>query len=140
MLPISDDLYKEITLWLSIRNMGDPYHRNRTLAPNDLIFPTEAGTPYRIGNYLKRIMKPIAAKAGIHDMTYRALVERLRRNFNATVLLKTPRLNCALQTGDDGWYMREIPESVRAAVAEMDAQISQTTESNRGDAHDGRPQ
>ena len=28
-----------------------------------------------------------------------------------------------------GWYMREIPESVRAAVAEMDAQISQTTES-----------
>jgi hypothetical protein len=32
---ISDDLYKEITLWLSIRNMGDPYHSSRTLAPND---------------------------------------------------------------------------------------------------------
>jgi integrase len=41
---ISDDLYKEITLWLSIRNMGDPYHRSRALAPSDLLFPTEAGT------------------------------------------------------------------------------------------------
>lgn len=38
---ISDDLYKEITVWLSIRNMGDSYHRSRTLAPNDLLFPTE---------------------------------------------------------------------------------------------------
>ncbi|MGB7758504.1 MAG: hypothetical protein WBL61_01675 [Bryobacteraceae bacterium] len=46
-------------------------------ALNDLLFPTEAGTPYRIGNYLKRVLKPIAAKAGIPDMTYRAL----RRTF-----------------------------------------------------------
>jgi integrase len=70
---ISDDLYKEITLWLSIRNMADPYHRNRPLTPNDLLFPTEAGTPYRIGNYLKRVLKPLAANAGIPDMTCRAL-------------------------------------------------------------------
>jgi len=62
---ISEDLQKEITTWLSIRNMADPYHRNRAPSPNDLLFPTEAGTPYRIGNYLKRILKPIAAKAGI---------------------------------------------------------------------------
>ena len=74
---ISADLHKEITTWLSIRNMSDPYHRNRAPAPNDLIFPTEVGTPYRIGNYLKRILKPIADKAMIPDMTYRAL----RRTF-----------------------------------------------------------
>src|SRR5262252_10559877 len=55
---ISDDLFREITLWLSIRNMSDPYHRNRTLAPNDLLFPSEAGTPYRIGNYLKGVLRP----------------------------------------------------------------------------------
>src|SRR5207253_7410615 len=26
---ISDDLHKEITVWLSIRNIGDAYHRSR---------------------------------------------------------------------------------------------------------------
>ena len=65
---------KEITTWLSV---ADPYHRNRALAPKDLLFPTETGTPFRIGNYLKRVLKPIAAKAGISDMTYRTL----RRTF-----------------------------------------------------------
>ncbi len=37
----------------------------------------ETGTPYRIGNYLKRVLKPIAKKAGIPDLTYQAL----RRTF-----------------------------------------------------------
>jgi len=35
---------------LTIRNMADPYRRNRPLAPSDLLFPTETGTPYRLGN------------------------------------------------------------------------------------------
>jgi hypothetical protein len=30
----------------------DPYHRNHPPALNHLLFPTETGTPYRIGNYL----------------------------------------------------------------------------------------
>ena len=128
---ISDDLYNEITLWLSIRNMADPYHRNRPLAPNDLLFPTEAGTPYRIGNYLKRVLKPIAANAGIPDMTYRALRRTFATEFqrhgspkDAQAQLRHSKLEMT------GWYMREIPESVRFAVAEMDAEICQATEAN----------
>ena len=128
---ISDDLYKEITLWLSIRNMADPYHRNRPLAPSDLLFPTEAGTPYRIGNYLKRVLKPIAANAGIPDMTYRALRRTFATEFqrhgspkDAQAQLRHSKLEMT------GWYMREIPESVRFAVAEMDAEICQATEAN----------
>ena len=39
---ISDDLYKEITVWLSIRNMGDPYHRRHVLTSSDLLFPTRS--------------------------------------------------------------------------------------------------
>ena len=123
---ISDDLYKEITLWLSIRNMADPYHRNRPLAPNDLLFPTEAGTPYRIGNYLKRVLKPIAATAGIPDMTYRALRRTFATEFqrhgspkDAQAQLRHSKLEMT------GWYMRDIPESVRSAVAQMDAEICQ---------------
>ena len=137
---ISDDLYKEITLWLSIRNMADPYHRNRPLAPNDLLFPTETGTPYRIGNYLKRVLKPIAATAGIPDMTYRALRRTFATEFqrhgspkDAQAQLRHSKLEMT------GWYMRDIPESVRSAVAEMDAEICQSTEANAPpDA--GRPQ
>jgi integrase len=121
---ISDDLYKEITLWLSIRNIADPYHRNRSLAPNDLLFPTEVGTPYRIGNYLKRILKPIATKAGVSNITYRALRRTFATEFqrhgspkDAQAQLRHSKLEMT------GWYMRAIPESVRTAVAEMDAEI-----------------
>jgi integrase len=128
---ISDDLYKEITLWLSIRSMADPYHRNRPLEPNGLLFPSETGTPYRIGNYLKRVLKPIAATAGITDMTYRALRRTFATEFqrhgspkDAQAQLRHSKLEMT------GWYMRDIPESVRSAVAEMDAEICQFTEAN----------
>jgi integrase len=138
---ISDDLYTEITLWLSIRNMADPYHRNRPLPPNDLIFPTEAGTPYRIGNYLKRILKPIAANAGIPDMTYRALRRTFATEFqrhgspkDAQAQLRHSKLEMT------GWYMREIPESVRSAVAEMDAEICRATVENPAPPVARRPQ
>ena len=90
-----------------------------TLAPNDLLFPTETGTPYRIGNYLKRVLKPIAAKAGIPDMTYRALRRTFATEFqrhgspkDAQAQLRHSKLEMT------GWYMRDIPESVRSAVAE----------------------
>ena len=120
-----------MTLWLSIRNMADPYHRNRPLAPNDLLFPTETGTPYRIGNYLKRVLKPIAATAGISDMPYRALRRTFATEFqrhgspkDAQAQLRHSRLEMT------GWYMRDIPESVRSAVVERDAEFCQTTEAN----------
>ena len=138
---ISDDLYQEITVWVSIRNMGDPYHRSGTVTPNDLLFPTEAGTPYRIGNYLKRTLKPIAAKAGIPDMTYRALRRTFATEFqrhgspkDAQAQLRHSKLEMT------GWYMRDIPESVRSAVAEMDAEICQPAESNSAEIGARRPQ
>jgi len=93
--------------------MGDPYHRSRTLAPIDLVSPIEVGTPYRIGNYLKRVLKPMAAKAGIPDMTYRALRRTFTTEFqrhgspkDAQAQLRHSKLEIT------GWYMREIPENV----------------------------
>jgi integrase len=138
---ISDDLHKEITTWLSIRNMADPYHRNRALAPSDLLFPTETGTPYRIGNYLKRVLKPIAAKAGIPDMTYRALRRTFATEFqrhgspkDAQAQLRHSKLEMT------GWYMREIPESVRAAVEQMDTEMRQLVDSKPNLGEPGRVQ
>ncbi len=138
---ISEDLYKGITTWMSIRNMADPYHENRVLAPNDLLFPTETGTPYRIGNYLKRVLKPIAAKAGIRDMTYRALRRTFATQFqrygsprDAQAQLRHSKLEMT------GWYMREIPESVRAAVEGMDAEICKAVDSEPKPIEAGRIQ
>jgi integrase len=104
-------------------------------------FSGHTGTPYRIGNYLKRILKPIAAKAGIPDMTYRALRRTFATEFqrhgspkDAQAQLRHSKLEMT------GWYMREIPESVRTAVAEMDAEISRSTEAKSPLSDDGKPQ
>ena len=121
---ISPDLEKEIRTWLQIRRMGAAYHKDSEPEPNDLLFPTEAGTPYRIGNYLKRVLKPIAEAAGIHDLTYQALRRTFATHFqrygspkDAQAQLRHSKLEMT------GWYMKEIPESVRAAVEKMDADL-----------------
>ena len=138
---ISNDLHKEIVLWLGIRNMGDRYHRDRTPEPNDLLFPTDAGTPYRIGNYLKRILKPIAANAGIPDMTYRALRRTFATQFQRHGSPKDAQAQLRHSTLEmTGWYMREIPESVRTAVAELDAEVCQATAELNSSPGGGRPQ
>jgi integrase len=122
---ISPDLEREIRNWLQIRRMADPYHKTAEPAPNDLLFPTEAGTPFRIGNYLKRTLKPLAQKAGIGDMTYQALRRTFATPFqrygspkDAQTQLRHSKLEMT------GWYMKEIPASVRAAVEKMDADLS----------------
>jgi len=121
---ISPELYKEIETWLKVRNIADPYHRGNKPASKDLLFPTEVGSPFRIGNYLKRILKPIATAAGISDMTYRSLRRTFAHHFqrygspkDAQAQLRHSKLEMT------GWYMREIPESVRSAVEKMDAEI-----------------
>jgi integrase len=103
-------------------------------------FPDRNGHAVRIGNYLKRVLKPIAATAGIPDMTYRALRRTFATEFqrhgspkDAQAQLRHSKLEMT------GWYMRDIPEGVRSAVAEMDSEICQVTEANAPpDA--GRPQ
>jgi integrase len=127
---IGEDLHKEITTWMSVRNMADPYHENRVLAPNDLPFPTETGTPYRVANYLKRVPKPIAAKAGIRDMTYRAPRRTFATQFQRHGSPKDAKAQLRHSKSEmTGWYMRDIPESVRAAAEGMDAEICKAVRS-----------
>jgi integrase len=121
---ISPDLEKELRTYLQIRNMADAYHRIADAAPNDLLFPSETGTPYRIGNYLKRVLKPIAKTAGITDLTYQALRRTFATHFqrygspkDAQAQLRHSKLEMT------GWYMKQIPETVRAAVEKMDADV-----------------
>jgi integrase len=126
---VSPELEKEIRTWLQLRNVADSYHRTAAPAPNDLLFPTETGTPFRLGNYLKRVLKPLAVKAGIPDMTYQALRRTFATHFqrygspkDAQAQLRHSKLEMT------GWYMKEIPESVRAAVEKMDSDICRREE------------
>ena len=64
-------------------------------------------------------------------MTYRALRRTFATQFqrhgspkDAQAQLRHSRLEMT------GWYMRDIPESVRSAVEHMDAEISKVVESN----------
>jgi len=121
---ISRELHREIETWVKIRNMADPYHRTRKPSSSDLLFPTEAGIQNGIGTYLKRTLKPIATTAGIPDMTYRSLRRRFAHHFQRYGSPKDAQAQLRHSTLEmTGWYMREIPESVRSAVQKMDADI-----------------
>ena len=91
---ISRELHREIETWLRLRSVVDPYHRGRKPSSSDLLFPCEAGSPFRIGNYLKRILKPIATTAGIPDMTYRSLRRTSRIISSVMEAQRMPKRSC----------------------------------------------
>jgi integrase len=50
---------KNWIIWLEARRQQRPYHATSRAAASDLVFPNEAGRPFRLGNYLKRYLKPL---------------------------------------------------------------------------------
>jgi hypothetical protein len=52
------------SVWRSIRIVTIPEHSS---------FRPATGTAYRVGNFLKRVLKPIAKLAGIDDFDFRAM-------------------------------------------------------------------
>ena len=96
---------------------------------SDLLFPSEAGTTFRLGNYLKRYLKPLAKRAGILDLTYQALRRTCATHFqkhgkprDIQAQLRHSKLEMT------GRYIKEIPAQVRAAVDRMDHELCQGTE------------
>jgi hypothetical protein len=89
-------------LWI----MADPYHRNRTSGGD------RSANPDRSRRRLRNRQLP---EADQRDGAPKDAQAQLRQS--------TLELT--------GWYMREIPESVRAAMAEMAAEICQSVEATR---------
>lgn len=121
---ISRSLQQEIENWMMFRTSQTRYHRTAGGVESDLLFPTEAGTPFRIGNYLKRVLKPLAQKVGIHDFTYQALRRTcatyfLRHGGPRDVQAHLRHTNLATT----GIYIQEIPEQVQRAVEDLDAEL-----------------
>ncbi len=125
---ISQGLQEELEIWINARRQQHPYHATAESASSDLLFPNEIGRPFRLGNYLKRYLKPLAKEAGITDMTYQALRRTCATHFqkhgkprDIQAQLRHTRLEMT------GHYIKEIPEAVRAAVESMDRELCQAT-------------
>jgi integrase len=125
---ISKGLQEELDIWIQARRQQRPYHAKASSAPSDLLFPSETGTLFRLGNYLKRYLKPLAKKTGISDMTYQALRRTCATHFqkhgkprDIQAQLRHSKLEMT------GRYIKEIPDQVRAAVDSMDRELCQGT-------------
>jgi integrase len=121
---ISPGLYQEIQNWMAARTITQTYHRGVTAVADGspFLFPGERGTPYRIGNYLKRYLKPLGLKAGITAFTFQAMRRTCATHFqnhgspkSAQAHLRHSKLTMT------GLYMKEIPEQIMAAVESLDA-------------------
>ncbi len=123
-VPVPPDLGREIEAWIA----GHPGRGN----PRAFLFPNTAGTAFGVGNYLKRHLKPLAENVGIHDLTHQAF---RRTSFthmqnHATIKDMQRHLRHTDPQTTLKHYAKVLPESLRAAVAALDAQIIGT----QGDA------
>jgi hypothetical protein len=119
-VPVPPDLEREVGAWIA-------NHPNRN-DPRAFLFPSSAGTAYSVGNYLKRYLKPLAEKAGLPDVTHQAFrrTSSTHMQNHATVRDMQRHLRHTDPQTTLKHYAKVIPESLRSAVAALDAQITGT--------------
>lgn len=117
-VPVPPELGREIEAWIA----GHPERNN----PRAFLFPNPAGTAFSVGNYLKRRLKPLAEKVGIQDLTHQAFrrTSSTHMQNHATVKDMQRHLRHTDPQTTLRHYAKVIPESLRAAVAALDAQIT----------------
>jgi len=117
-VPVPPDLGREIEAWIA----EHPERNN----PRAFLFPNPAGTAFSVGNYLKRRLKPLAAKVGIQDLTHQAFrrTSSTHMQNHASVKDMQRHLRHTDPQTTLKHYTKVIPESLRTAVAALDAQIT----------------
>jgi integrase len=120
IVSLSSDLETELRAWAETRPSGA------------LLFPTERGTTWRIGNYLKRVLKPLAASAGIEDLTHQCLRRTCATHFGGTVKEAQSQMRHTDPAITLRHYKKTIPESQRAAVEALDAEFRHEPDSQNG--------
>ena len=117
-VPVPPDLAREIEAWIA----GHPDRGN----PRAFLFPNSHGGAFGVGNYLKRHLKPLAESVGIHDLTHQAFrrTSSTHMQNHATVKDMQRHLRHTDPETTLRHYTKVIPESLRTAVAALDAQIS----------------
>lgn len=117
-VPIPPDLAREIAKWIA-------EHPDRC-NPRAFLFPNSDGGAFGVGNYLKRHLKPLAEKAHIHGLTFQAFRRSSSTHIqsHATVKDMQRHLRHSNPQTTLKHYAKVIPESLRSAVAALDAQIT----------------
>jgi integrase len=117
-VPVPPNLAREIAGWIA----GHPQRMN----PRAFLFPSRRKTPYTIGNYLKRVLKPLAQKVGIEDLTHQALRRTSSTHIQKYASVKD--LQGHLRHTDPSTtlthYTQVIPDSLHEAVATLDKHLA----------------
>ncbi len=124
-VPVPPDLGREIAEWIAALPGRDD--------PRAFLFANAAGTAFGIGNYLKRHLKPLAEEAGVQDVTLQALrrTSSTHMQNHGTVKDMQRHLRHTDPQTTLKHYAKVIPESLRAAVAALDAQITGAASSSK---------
>jgi integrase len=117
-VPVPPNLGREIAAWIA----GHP-DRDK---PRAFLFPNSVGTAFGVSNYLKRHLKPLAERAGVHDLTFQACrrTSSTHMQNHATVKDMQRHLRHSTPQTTLRHYTKVIPASLHSAVAALDAQIT----------------
>ena len=117
-VPLPPDLRQEVGEWIA----AHPQRNN----PRAFLFLNRKGTAFSVGNYLKKHLKPLARSVGIHDLTQQAFRRTSSTHIqkHATVKDMQRHLRHSDPRTTLKHYAKAIPESLRTAVAALDAQIT----------------
>jgi integrase len=108
VVPITADLEEKLREWADLRPAGA------------LLFPGDRGTTWRLGNYLKHVLKPLAASVGISDVTHQCLRRTCATHFKGDVKDRQTHMRHADPATTLKHYQKTIPESQRVAVEALD--------------------
>jgi integrase len=129
---VPPDLARDLKAWVA----KHPQRHD----PRAFLFPTATGTAYRVGNFLKRVLKPIAKSAGIADFDFRAMRSTASTLFqtHGTVKDTQGQMRHADPTTTLRYYVKVIPENQRKAVADFERSVMKTRAKRRSKAEPNR--
>jgi integrase len=106
--------------WIAVH----PQHDN----PRAFLFLNRRGTAFSVGNYLKKPLKPLAQSVGILDLTQQAFRRTSSTHIQKHGTVKDMQRHLRHSDPETTLrhYAKAIPESLRTAVAALDAQITGT--------------
>ena len=129
---VPPDLARDLKAWVA----KHPHRHD----PRAFLFPTATGTAYRVGNFLKRVLKPIAKSAGIDDFDFRAMRSTASTLFqtHGTVKDTQGQMRHADPTTTLRYYVKVIPENQRKAVADFERAVMKKRAKRRSKAEPDR--
>ena len=129
---VPPDLARDLKAWVA----KHPQRHD----PRAFLFPTATGTAYRVGNFLKRVLKPIAKSVGIDDFDFRAMRSTASTLFqtHGTVKDTQGQMRHADPTTTLRYYVKVIPENQRKAVADFERSVMKKRAKRRSKAERNR--